>query len=120
MKNKDFIKVLIFNIMETIIIFLLGNIFDVEVSKRIMFMVLFFITRMIIGKPKHYNKAYRCALWSFLVFLSLYSISSLDMFSIILLTIPAVMMISFSPPNAEPTMLNMAAKTMPMAIELVT
>ena len=87
MKNKNFIKVLIFNIIETIIIFLIGNIFNVEVYKRIMFMVLFFITRMIIGKPKHYNKAYRCALWSFLVFISLYSLSSLDMFSIILLTI---------------------------------
>lgn len=87
MKNKNFIRILIFNIIETFIIFLIGNIFNVDIYKRIMFMVLFFLTRMIIGKPKHYNKAYRCALWSFLVFISLYSLSNLDMFSIILLTI---------------------------------
>ena len=76
--KSTFLKVLIFNIVEIIIVFLLGNIFNVNMSIRIMFMVTFFITRMIIGKPKHYNKAYRCCIWSCLVFLSLYSLSSLD------------------------------------------
>ena len=86
-KIFNFIRVLIFNIIETVIIFLLGNIFKVDMNIRIMFMVTFFLTRMIIGKPKHYNKAYRCAIWSCLVFVSLYSLSSLDIFAIILLTI---------------------------------
>ena len=88
-KNKviTFVKILIFNIVETIIIFLLGNIFNVEMNIRIMFMVTFFLTRMVIGKPKHYNKAYKCCLWSSLVFLSLYSLSSLDLLATILLTI---------------------------------
>ena len=83
----NFIRVLIFNIIGTIIVFFLGNIFKVSMNIRIMFMVTFFLTRMIIGKPKHYNKAYRCALWSCLVFVSLYSLSSLDLIAIILLTI---------------------------------
>lgn len=88
-KNKilNFMRVLVFNIVETIIIFFLGNIFNVDMNIRVMFMVTFFLTRMIIGKPKHYNKAYKCALWSSLVFLSLYSLSSLDILAIILLTI---------------------------------
>lgn len=86
-KVLNFIRVLTFNIIETIIIFLLGNIFNVDMNIRIMFMVTFFLTRMIIGKPKHYNKAYRCAIWSCLVFLSLYSLSSLDLLAIIILTI---------------------------------
>lgn len=86
-KVLNFLRVLIFNIIETIIIFLLGNIFNVEMNIRIMFMVIFFFTRIIIGNPKHYNKAYRCALWSLLVFLSLYSLSSLDMLVKIILTI---------------------------------
>lgn len=86
-KVKNFIKVLVFNILETIIIFLLGEIFNVDVNIRIMCMGLFFLTRMIIGSPKHYKKAYMCALWSSLVFLSLYTLSSLDLFPIILLTI---------------------------------
>ena len=86
-KVITFVRILIFNIVETIIIFLLGNIFNVEMNIRIMFMVTFFLTRMVIGKPKHYNKAYKCCLWSSLVFLSLYSLSSLDLLATILLTI---------------------------------
>ena len=85
-KVLTFVKILIFNIIEAIIIFLLGNLFKVEINIRIMFMVLFFITRMIAGKPKHYKKAYQCALWSSLVFLSLYTLSNLELSVIILLT----------------------------------
>lgn len=84
---KNFIRVLIFNIAETVLIFLLGKLLGVNVNIRIMFMGLFFLTRMIIGSPKHYKKAYMCALWSSLVFLSLYLLSSLDMIAIIILTI---------------------------------
>lgn len=90
MKNTkaiNFIRVLTFNIIETVIIFLLGNIFNVDMNIRIMLMMIFFITRMIIGEPKHYKKAYKCALWSSLVFLSLYSLSNLDIYAIIILTI---------------------------------
>lgn len=87
MNKKVLVRIIFFNLAETLIIFLLGSIFSVEINLRIMFMVLFFLTRMIIGNPKHYNKAYRCALWSVLVFLSLYSLSSLDIYAIILLTI---------------------------------
>lgn len=83
----NFVKVLIFNILETVVIFLLGKVFNVNMNIRIMFMATFFLTRMIIGKPKHYNKAYRCALWSCLVFLSLYSLSTLDLIATIILTI---------------------------------
>lgn len=86
-KVKNFIKVLVFNILETVIIFFLGEIFNVDVNIRIMCMGLFFLTRMIIGSPKHYKKAYMCALWSSLVFLSLYTLSSLDILPIIILTI---------------------------------
>lgn len=82
-----FIKILCFNLSEAVIIFLLGEIFHVAISLRIVLMVLFFLTRMIIGKPKHYNKAYRCMIWSTLVFVSLYTLSTLDLFAIIVLTI---------------------------------
>ena len=88
-ENKILItlRILLFNIVEAIIIFLLGNIFNVNINIRIMFMGLFFIVRMIAGTPKHYKKAYQCALWSSLVFLSLYTLSSLELPVIILLTI---------------------------------
>lgn len=90
MKNTkvlNHLKVIVFNIAEIIIVFLLGKMFEVEINTRIMLMVLFFLTRMVIGKPKHYSKAYRCAIWSILVFLSLYSLTSLDLLVTILLTV---------------------------------
>lgn len=89
MKKKilTFIRILIFNLVETFIIFLLGELLKVPISTRIMFMVLFFIVRMIAGSPKHYKKAYMCAIWSSLVFLSLYLLSNLDLPVIILLTV---------------------------------
>ena len=83
----NFLRILFFNIIETIIVFLLGNIFNVDINIRIVLMVIFFLTRMIVGEPKHYKKAYKCALWSSLVFLSLYSLTSLDILAIIVLTI---------------------------------
>lgn len=86
-KILNYLRVIFFNIAEIIIVFLLGSVFNVETNIRIMFMVLFFLTRMVIGKPKHYSKAYKCAIWSVLVFLSLYSLSSLDFIVIVLLTI---------------------------------
>ena len=86
-KILTFAKILIFNLVETLIIFLLGKLLNVPISTRLMFMVLFFLTRMIAGKPKHYKKAYQCAIWSFLVFLSLYTLSTLELPVIILLTI---------------------------------
>ena len=88
-KDKVFtlFRVLIFNIAEISVIFFLGKLFGINVNIRIMFMVLFFLTRMIAGNPKHYKKAYECAVWSCLVFLSLYTISSLELPVIILLTI---------------------------------
>ena len=88
-KDKVFtlLRILIFNIVEIVIIFLFGKLFNIDINIRIMFMVLFFITRMIAGNPKHYKKAYQCALWSVLVFLSLYTLSTLELPVIILLTI---------------------------------
>ena len=46
-KVLNCLKVILFNIAEIIIVFLLGNVFNVEINIRIMFMVLFFLTRMI-------------------------------------------------------------------------
>lgn len=86
-KILNFIRVLIFNLLEIIAIILIGHIFNVDVNVRVMLLVLFFLTRMVIGKPKHYKKTLHCAIWSCLVFISLYLLSPLDLKAIVLLTI---------------------------------
>lgn len=84
MKMK--IASLIFNIAETILIFMIGRMMSVSVNFIILVMSVFFISRLLYGKPKHYNKWYRRCIWSCLVFTSLYTISHLDLLAIIILT----------------------------------
>lgn len=85
-KIKRNIGSLIFNIIETIIIYLVGRIFGVSSNYIILVMVEFFFVRMLCGNAKHYNKWYRCMIWSLLVFLSLYSLSNLHILVVIIMT----------------------------------
>ena len=84
MKSKVFS--LLFNLAETGLIFMVGRIFGVTTATIIIIMGIFFISRLIYGNPKHYNKWYRCCIWSLLVFTSLYTLSSIDLPAIIVLT----------------------------------
>lgn len=85
-KVKRFIGSLIFNIIETLIIFFCGKLLGISANFIILVMVEFFFVRMLCGNAKHYNKWYRCMVWSLLVFLSLYSLSDLHIIIIIILT----------------------------------
>lgn len=85
--NKKFLFRLMFNIIETIIIFMIGLIFKVNISLIIVLMLIYFFTRLLFGGPKHYATWQRCFLWSTLVFTSLYALSSLDLLAIVLFTI---------------------------------
>lgn len=85
--NKKFLFSLFFNIIETIVIFMIGLIFKLSPSLIIILMLVFFFTRLLCGQPKHYNKWYRCFLWSTLTFTSVYALTGLHIIATILLTI---------------------------------
>ena len=85
--NKKFLFSLFFNIIETIIIFMIGLIFNLNASFIIVLMVTFFLTRLLCGQPKHYNKWYRYFVWSLLTFTSVYALTDLHIIATILLTI---------------------------------
>ena len=85
--NKKFLFSLCFNIVETIVIFMIGLIFEISPSLIIVLMVTFFLSRLLCGQPKHYNKAYRCLIWSLLTFTSVYALTDLHIIATILLTI---------------------------------
>lgn len=85
MKTK-FIGGLIFNLAETALIFVIGRFLKVSISYIAIIMGVFFVSRLIYGKPKHYNKWYRCCIWSCLVFISLYTISHFDLVAVIIMT----------------------------------
>lgn len=85
--KKKFLFSLFFNIIETIVIFMIGLIFKLSPSLIIILMLVFFFTRLLCGQPKHYNKWYRCFLWSTLTFTSVYALTDLHIIATILLTI---------------------------------
>lgn len=90
MKNTkvlNFLRVLIFNIVETIVIFMIGLIFELNYNYIISLMIIFFMVRMLCGQPKHYKKAYQCFIWSTLTFTSVYVLTDLHIFVTILLTV---------------------------------
>lgn len=86
-KVKNLIRVLLFNIIETITIFMIGLTLKISYNYIIALMLIFFLTRMMCGQPKHYKRAYQCFIWSTLTFTSVYLLTDLHILVTILLTI---------------------------------
>lgn len=86
-KVKNIIKVVAFNIVETITIFMIGLALKISWNNIIGLMMIFFLTRCVCGNPKHYRKAYQCFIWSTLTFTSVYVLTDLHILINVLLTI---------------------------------
>lgn len=84
MKSKVFS--LIFNLAETALIFMIGRLFKVSTNIILLIMGVFLVSRLLYGQPKHYNKWYRCCVWSCLVCTSLFALSNIDLPTIIIFT----------------------------------
>lgn len=85
--NKQFIGSLIFNIAETVLIFLVGRLLNLPTNFIVMIMLTFCITRGCLGKTLHFKTWYRCLVWSCLILLSLFMILKIDLKISILFTI---------------------------------
>lgn len=85
--DKDFISTLIFNIAETILIFLVGKLLLLPTNFIIIVMLTFMASRGLFGKALHFKTWYRCLVWSCLILLSLFLILKIDLKLSILFTI---------------------------------
>ena len=85
--NKQFIGSLIFNIAETILIFLIGRLLNLPINFIIITMLTFMISRGCFGQALHFKTWYRCLVWSCLILLSLFMILKIDLKVSILFTI---------------------------------
>lgn len=85
--DKDFIGSLIFNIAETILIFLVGKLLHLPTNFIITIMLTFMISRGLFGKTLHFKTWYRCLVWSCLILLSLFLILKIDFKISVLFTI---------------------------------
>lgn len=78
---------IIFNVAESLVIFLIGFWLNLEITHIIMILILFSITRITCGKAMHYKDWYKCLIWSTLVFLSLFVVAKTSLIITIIMTI---------------------------------
>jgi hypothetical protein len=86
-KYKPLITTVIFNIAETVLIFLVGRMLSLPTNNIIIVMLSFMISRGLIGKSLHFKTWYRCLIFSLLILLSLFLILKIDLKVSILFTI---------------------------------
>ena len=77
-KFKRIAKILIFNIAETFLIFLLGLLLDLQVKYVVLIMLTFLFSRGCFGRAIHFKTWYRCLIWSLLILLSLFVLFKVD------------------------------------------
>lgn len=85
--NKSKIKSLIFNIAETILIFITGRLLNLPVNYIIMIMFTFMISRGFFGKALHYKTWYRCLIVSLLILMSLFVLFHINLIISIMFSI---------------------------------
>lgn len=86
-RNKQIISIAIFNIAETILIFLVGRVLRLETNHIFLVMLSFVVSRGFFGQSLHFKTWYRCLVWSLLILLSLFLILKIDLKISILFTI---------------------------------
>ena len=73
-------KSLIFNLVEFIIIFIIGYfLIKCPLSKMFVAFAIFVYTKEIIGGSKHYKSPAKCMIWSLLLFVSLFIVIKMDL-----------------------------------------
>lgn len=86
-KVKKILPSLIFNMAETIVIFLCGICLNLEIRYIVSIMLVFMISRGFFGKALHFKTWYRCLIWSTLIMLSLFVLLKVDLVISILFAI---------------------------------
>lgn len=85
--KKKFVFSLIFNIAETLLIFLIGRFLNLPISNILLVMLTFMISRGCFGKTLHFKTWYRCLVWSAIIMLSLFLILKVDLILSILFAV---------------------------------
>ena len=86
-KIKRIVHSLIFNIIETVLIVLIGMALSLPINSIISMMLIFVISRGLFGKAIHFKDWYRCLIWSLFILFSLFVILKANLFMSILFAI---------------------------------
>lgn len=77
-KFKLIFSSILFNVVETIVIYLIGMLLDLPNKYIIMIVLTFLICRGFFGVSIHFKTWYRCLIWSSLIMLSLFVLFKVD------------------------------------------
>lgn len=86
-KLKKILPTLIFNIVETLVIFMCGIALNLEIKYVLTIMLTFMISRGFFGKALHFKTWYRCLIWSTFIMLSLFVLLKVDLILSVLFAI---------------------------------
>ena len=81
------ILIIMFNLVEMLVVYLTGKLFNIPNEFIFIIMLLFFITRMTLGRPLHYKSPYRCFIMTTLIFLSMFVVFHVNLYVSILFTV---------------------------------
>lgn len=70
---------IIFNLAELGVIILAGMLLRLKLEIMLIIMMIFVMIRITIGGAMHYKSPYKCAIWSLLVFLSLFVLTNVGL-----------------------------------------
>lgn len=86
-KLKRILPSIIFNVAEILVIILAGRLLGLKLKDMTLIMVVFVMIRVSLGEAMHYKSPYKCAIWSLLVFLSLFVLTNVGLPIAILMAI---------------------------------
>ena len=81
------LKRIVFNIIETILILLIGKLLNLPINFILIVMFTFLLSRSCFGKTMHFKTWYRCLIYSLTIMLSLFLILKVDLILSIIFTI---------------------------------
>lgn len=93
-KIKYYLPSIIFNVMEILIVILIGKLLGLNIGRILILIILFSSTRMYVKKAMHYKDWEKCLVMTSLFFLSLFIVAKADFYLAIIMTIFEAMILT--------------------------
>ena len=78
-KIEYYLPSIFFNVAEVLVIFLAGKLLGLKLETMFIIFGLFVTVRISLGGAMHYKSPYNCAIWSLLIFLSLFVLTNVGL-----------------------------------------
>lgn len=86
-KIKYYLPSIIFNGAEVLVIFLAGKLLGLRLEIMLLIFGMFVTVRISLGGAMHYKSPYKCAIWSLLIFLSLFVLTNVGLLVSIIMSV---------------------------------